>query len=147
MNVLFRTEDSWSLLLARLALGGVMWVHGSQKLLGWFGGQGFSATMDAFTSHGMPALLAFLVIASESFGSLGLVVGLLTRVAALGAASVMLGAIVTTHWQYGFFMNWFGKQAGEGFEYHLLAIGLALALLVGGGGKWSLDHAISDSNP
>lgn len=145
MNALFRTEDSWSLLLARLALGGVMLVHGTQKLLGWFGGQGFSATMHAFTSHGMPALLAFLVIASESFGSLGLVVGLLTRIAALGAASVMLGAIATTHWQNGFFMNWFGKQAGEGFEYHLLALGLALALLTGGGGRWSLDRAIRDS--
>lgn len=146
MSSLFRTHDRWSLLIVRLALGGVMLPHGAQKLLGWFGGAGFPGTMGMFTSQGMPALLAFLVIVSESFGSLGLIVGLLTRVAAFGSASVMLGAIAMVHWQNGFFMNWFGKGTGEGFEYHLLALGMALALLIDGGGKWSLDRAISDSS-
>ena len=144
MKSLLRTEDSWSLLIARLALGIVMLPHGLQKTVGLFGGYGFSGTMGFFTSQGMPALLAFLVILSESAGSLGLILGLLTRVAAFGCAAVMLGAIGMVHFQNGFFMNWFGKQAGEGFEYHLLALGLALALLVGGGGKASVDRTLGE---
>jgi putative oxidoreductase len=145
MKAIFRTEDSLPLLIVRLALGVVMLPHGLQKTLGLFGGAGFSGTMGMFTSQGMPAPLAILVITAESFGSLGLIVGLLTRVAGFGIGSVMLGAIAMVHWQHGFFMNWFGKQAGEGFEYHILALGMALALLVGGGGKASLDRAISES--
>jgi putative oxidoreductase len=145
MKALFRTEDSLSLLLVRLALGIVMLPHGLQKTLGLFGGPGFSGTMGMFTSQGMPALLAFLVILSESLGSLGLIVGFLTRVAAFGCASVMLGAIGMVHWQNGFFMNWFGKQPGEGFEYHLLALGMALALLIGGGGRASVDRSLAES--
>ena len=145
MKALFRTEDSLSLLLIRLAVGIVMLAHGLQKTLGLFGGAGFSGTMGMFTSQGMPALLAFLVILSESLGSLGLIVGFLTRVAAFGCASVMLGAIGMVHWQNGFFMNWFGKQPGEGFEYHILALGMALALLIGGGGKASVDRGLAES--
>jgi putative oxidoreductase len=142
MKSLLRTEDSSALLIARLALGIVMLAHGLQKTVGLFGGYGFSGTMGFFTSQGMPSLLAFLVILSESAGSLGLLLGFLTRIAAFGCASVMLGAIGMVHFQNGFFMNWFGKQAGEGFEYHLLALGLALALLIGGGGKVSVDRAL-----
>jgi putative oxidoreductase len=145
MKALFRTEDSLSLLLVRLGLGIVMLPHGLQKTLGLFGGPGFSGTMGMFTSQGMPALLAFLVILSESLGSLGLIVGFLTRVAAFGCASVMLGAIGMVHWQNGFFMNWSGKQPGEGFEYHILALATALALLIGGGGKASVDRSLADS--
>ena len=145
MKALFRTEDSLSLLLVRLALGIVMLPHGLQKTLGLFGGPGFSGTMGMFTSQGMPALLAFLVILSESLGSLGLIVGFLTRVAAFGCAAVMLGAIGMVHWQNGFFMNWMGKQPGEGFEYHILALGMALALLIGGGGKASVDRGLAES--
>jgi putative oxidoreductase len=145
MKALFRTEDSLSLLLVRLPLGIVMLAHGLQKTLGLFGGPGFSGTMGMFTSQGMPALLAFLVILSESLGSLGLIVGFLTRVAAFGCASVMLGAIGMVHWQNGFFMNWFGKQPGEGFEYHLLVLGMALALLIGGGGRASVDRSLAES--
>jgi putative oxidoreductase len=145
MKALFRTEDSLSLLLVRLGLGIVMLPHGLQKTLGLFGGPGFSGTMGMFTSQGMPALLAFLVILSESLGSLGLIVGFLTRVAAFGCASVMLGAIGMVHWQNGFFMNWDGKQPGEGFEYHILALATALALLIGGGGKASVDRSLADS--
>jgi putative oxidoreductase len=145
MKALFRTEDSLSLLLVRLALGIVMLPHGLQKTLGLFDGPGFSATMGMFTSQGTPALLAFLVILSESLGSLGLIVGFLTRVAAFGCASVMLGAIGMVHWQHGFFMNWLGKQPGEGFEYHILALSMALALLIGGGGKASVDRSLAES--
>ena len=147
MNALLRTENSASLLFVRLALGIVILPHGLQKTLGLFGGGGFSATMASFTGPmGIPAALAFLVILAESAGSLGLIVGLLTRIAALGIGCVMLGAIFMVHLPNGFFMNWFGKQAGEGFEYHLLAIGMALALLIGGGGRASLDRAIVESN-
>jgi len=145
MKALFRTEDSLPLLIARLALGIVMLPHGMQKSLGLFGGPGFSATMGMFTSQGMPAPLAFLVILGESAGSLGLIVGFLSRIAGFGITCIMLGAIGMVHWQNGFFMNWSGKQAGEGFEYHILALGVALAVLVGGGGRASVDRAIAES--
>jgi len=145
MKALFRTEDSLPLLIARLALGIVMLPHGMQKSLGLFGGEGFSATMGMFTSQGMPAPLAFLVILGESAGSLGLIVGFLSRIAGFGITCIMLGAIGMVHWQNGFFMNWSGKQAGEGFEYHILALGVALAVLVGGGGRASVDRAIAES--
>jgi putative oxidoreductase len=125
-------------------LGIVMLPHGAQKLLGWFGGFGFAGTMGMFTEKmHISAALAFLVIMSESFGSLGLITGFLTRLSAFGSLCVMLGAIMMVHWPNGFFMNWFGKQPGEGFEYHLLVIGMSLALLLAGGGKWSVDGAIA----
>ena len=146
MKALLRTDDSLALLLARLALGGVMLPHGLEKTLGLFGGGSFAATMEFFTAKaGMPASLAVLVIVAESAGALGLIVGLLTRVAGFGIGSVMVGAILTVHLQNGFFMNWFGQQQGEGIEYHLLALGLALALFVGGGGKASIDRGIAES--
>jgi putative oxidoreductase len=144
MKALFQTNDAVSLLILRLTLGAVMLPHGAQKLLGWFGGYGFGGTMSLFTDKmGIPAVLAFLVILAESFGSLGLIVGFLTRIAAFGIAWVMVGAIFLVHVRHGFFMNWFGQQAGEGFEYHLLVIGISLALLLSGGGKWSVDGIIS----
>ena len=146
MNALFRTPDSSSLMIVRLALGIVFLPHGLQKTLGLFGGGGFSGTMGFFTGQGMPAALAFLVILAESAGSLGLILGFLTRIAALGIGCVMVGAIFMVHLPNGFFMNWDGKQAGEGFEYHLLALGMAIALLLGGGGRASIDRAIAESN-
>lgn len=145
MKSLFRTEDSLPLLLVRLALGIVILPHGLQQTLGLFGGPGFSGAMGMFTSQGVPAFLAFLVILAESAGSLGVLVGFLTRVAAFGIGCVMIGAISMVHWPNGFFMNWFGKQAGEGFEYHLLVLGMVLALMVGGGGKASVDRAAAES--
>jgi putative oxidoreductase len=121
-----------------------MFPHGAQKLLGLFGGFGFSGTMQYFTSTmGLPYGLALLVIAAEFFGALGLIFGLLTRVAALGIGCVMAGAIYLVHLPNGFFMNWSGKQAGEGFEYHILALGIALALMIKGGGLLSVDRAIA----
>ncbi len=144
MKVLFQTENSWPFLVLRLALGVVMFPHGAQKVLGWFGGFGFAASMGMFTEKmHIPPLLAILVILAESAGSLGLISGLLTRVAAFGILCDMIGAVALVHWRNGFFMNWMGKQAGEGFEYHLLTIGMALALVLAGGGKFSLDRTIA----
>ena len=139
-----RTPNDWSSLFARLALGLVMLPHGLQKVAGMFGGYGFEATLNHFTAKmGMPTAIAVLVILAESAGALGLIVGFCTRLCALGVGMVMTGAIVMVHWQHGFFMNWFGKQAGEGFEYHILAIGLSLALLIRGGGALSIDRSIA----
>jgi putative oxidoreductase len=137
---LTKTNDSAAPLLARLTLGLVMFPHGAQKALGWFGGYGFSGTMGFFTgTMHIPTVFAFLAIAAEFLGSLALIAGLFSRIAALGIASVMTVAILTTHAANGFFMNWFGNQKGEGFEYHLLALGLALIVMVYGAGKASLD--------
>jgi putative oxidoreductase len=144
MRKLFATHDSWSLLILRVTLGVVMFPHGAQKLLGWYGGYGFSGTMDMFTNKmGIPAALAFLVIMTEFFGSLGLILGFLTRVAAFGVFCIMVVAVAMVHWPNGFFMNWSGKQAGEGFEYHLLAIGIALVLMIYGAGKGSVDQGVA----
>jgi len=138
------TDNDITPLILRLGLGVVMFPHGAQKLLGWFGGYGFSGTMGYFTdTMGIPAVIAFLVIMAESFGSLGLIFGFLTRLSALGVGLVMTGAVLMVHLQYGFFMNWNGKQAGEGFEYHILAIVIVLALLIKGGGALSVDRAIA----
>ena len=143
MKKLLATNGDWLQLLLRLTLGIVIFPHGAQKLLGWFGGYGVSGTMGFLTGTvGLPWVVALLVIMAESLGALGVILGFLTRVGALGILSVMLGAILTVHLKVGFFMNWTGQQQGEGFEYHLLAIGLALALLVRGGGALSVDRAI-----
>ena len=144
MRKLFETEDAWNGLILRVTLGIVMFPHGAQKLLGWYGGHGLAGTIGFFTEQmHIPLIVAFLVIIGESLGSLGLLIGLLTRFAAGSLAVIMLGAIAMVHWPHGFFMNWFGKQMGEGFEYHLLVIGLSLALVITGGGKWSADRVIA----
>lgn len=145
MKAFFQTDDGWGGLILRLTLGLVIFPHGAQKLLGWFGGFGFSGTMGFFTEtlH-LPWLVALLVIIGESFGSVALILGLLTRFTAASYIVIMLGAITMAHLPYGFFMNWFGKQQGEGFEYHLLVIGISLALLVTGAGKWSVDRLIAE---
>jgi putative oxidoreductase len=144
MKILFQTDDSWSGLVLRVMLGIVMFPHGAQKLLGWFGGFGFAGTMGFFTQQmHIPAVLAFLVILAESIGAVGLILGFLSRVAAFGMACVMVGAIWLVHWPNGLFMNWSGKQAGEGFEYHLLVIAISLVLMIAGSGKWSVDRIIA----
>lgn len=142
-NVIARfisTNDDAGVFVARLLLAIVFIPHGSQKLLGLFGGNGFTATMDYFTANGMPALFAFLVIMAESLGSLALLVGLFGRFMAFGISMVMAGAVLMVHFQNGFFMNWFGTQKGEGFEYHLLALGLAFLIMINGSGKFSIDR-------
>jgi len=138
------TSNDVAFTIMRLVLGVVFFAHGAQKMLGWFGGYGFSATIGFFGHMGMPAPVAFLVICTEFFGGLGLIVGLLTRIAALGIGVEMIGAIFMVHLQNGFFMNWFGNQKGEGFEYHLLTIAMAAALLLRGAGKFSLDRMLSE---
>ena len=142
MGALLHTEDDFGLFIARVMLGIVILPHGLQKLLGLFGGAGFSGTVEFFVGSGIPSTVAILIIIGESFGALGLILGFLSRVAALGITLIMLGAIFMVHLQNGFFMNWYGNQAGEGFEYHLLALGLSLIVLIKGGGKWSIDRAI-----
>ncbi|RYD62640.1 MAG: DoxX family protein [Verrucomicrobiaceae bacterium] len=143
LQILLKTNDNAAPLIARLMLGVVMFPHGAQKMLGWFGGHGFSGTMSHFTgTMQIPAVFAFLAILAEFAGALGLIVGLFSRVAALGIASVMVVAILTVHAANGFFMNWSGAQNGEGFEYHLLALGLALIVMIYGGGKASLDSVL-----
>lgn len=147
LNPLVRTENNFGTLLLRLALGIVMFPHGAQKVLGWFGGHGFVGTMDTFTgTMGLPYAVALLVILAEFLGSLGLIFGVLTRLAALGIACVMTGAIAMVHLPNGFFMNWYGNKSGEGFEYHILALGIALALIVQGGGALSVDRILTGSS-
>lgn len=144
IRMIFGTQNDYTGLIMRLALGGVMLPHGLQKVFGIFGGAGLQATMNTFTAKlGLPTPVAVLVILAESAGALGLIFGFFTRLCALGIALVMGGAIFFVHARYGFFMNWHGQGGGEGFEYHLLAIGLAMALLLHGGGKWSLDQRIA----
>ena len=140
---ILRTSDDIGAFIARITLGIVILPHGLQKLLGLFGGAGFSDTVEFFVGSGLPAFVAILIIIGESFGALGLILGFLSRMAAFGITIIMLGAIVTVHLQNGFFMNWDGSGAGEGFEYHLLAVGLGLIVLIKGGGIWSIDRAIS----
>ncbi len=144
---LLNTQDDVAPLVMRIMLGVVFLPHGAQKVFGWFGGHGLDGTLNFFTqTMGIPLAVAVLVIAAESLGALGLIAGFLTRVAAFGIASVMVGAIFMVHLKHGFFMNWTGKQAGEGFEYHLLAIALAIALMITGGGKASIDSLLSSKN-
>jgi putative oxidoreductase len=148
LRKLFATDDSAATAILRLVLGVVFFAHGAQKMLGWFGGFGFSGTMGYFTStmH-IPAPLASLAIAAEFFGGLGLIVGFLTRIAAFGIAVNMAVAIATVHAAFGFFMNWNGNQKGEGFEYHLLVLAMTVFLMIRGAGAFSIDRAIAAASP
>src|SRR5262244_1034447 len=144
---LFQTENDYTLAVLRVVLGIVFFAHGAQKALGWFGGPGFNGTLSFFQQMGVSAPLALLAIAAEFLGGLGLLVGLLARVAALGIITNMVVAILLVHSQVGFFMNWSGDQKGEGFEFHLLAIALGLALLVKGAGAFSIDRLLTHRTP
>jgi putative oxidoreductase len=144
LKCFFKTEDSFYFLILRIALGVVIFSHGAQKVLGWFGGHGIDGTLGFLTAKmGIPYGIAVLIIIGEFFGALGLITGFLTRFCAAAIATIMAGAVAMAHWNNGFFMNWSGKQAGEGFEYHILAIGIAAVLVIGGGGSLSLDQWIS----
>jgi putative oxidoreductase len=138
----FATEGNVSGTILRIALGAVMFPHGAQKLLGWFGGRGFEATVSGFAANfHIPEVLAVLVVLTESVGAVALILGFFTRLAALAVAVEMAGAVILVHLKFGFFMNWAGTAKGEGFEFHLLAIAMGLALLIKGGGLWSVDRA------
>jgi putative oxidoreductase len=144
MNRLFETRGGWAALILRLGLGLVMLPHALQALTGWHGGPGLVGTYNSFTRvmH-IPPVFAVLALITLCGGWLGLILGFLTRVAALGILGYMAGAVYLVHWPNGFFMNWYGKQAGEGFEFHLLAMTIALALAIAGGGSASVDRAIA----
>jgi putative oxidoreductase len=140
---LLETPKSPALAVIRVALGVVMFAHGAQKALGWFGGNGPSGTIGFFDQAlGVPAVLTVLVIAAEFLGGLGLMLGALGRVAAAGVIAVMLGAVGLVHVQNGFFMDWSGQQAGQGFEFHLLVVAMAVAVLLRGSGAFSVDRAL-----
>ena len=142
------TDDSKTTAILRLVLGVVFFAHGAQKLLGWFGGPGFSGSMGMFTGYlHIPAPFAFLAIAAEFFGGLGLILGFLTRFAAIGIVMNMVVAIAMVHSTFGFFMNWSGTQKGEGFEYHLLVLAMTAFLMIRGAGAFSIDRAIATASP
>jgi putative oxidoreductase len=142
-NALLATNDDLAPLIARVAVGGVIFAHGAQKLLGWFGGKGWSATMDFFTSWGFHPALVVMLILIESIGMLLLIAGLGGRIWAALLSIVMVIAVIKAHHYRTFFMNWYAERRGEGFEFHLLVLALALIVLILGSGKWSLDRRLS----
>ncbi len=140
----FATDASRFAAISRIVLGIVMFPHGMQKLLGLFGGPGFNGTIHMFDRFmHLPVAVAVLVILGEGLGSVALILGLATRLAALGITCNMLGAILLVHKANGFFMNWTGTQHGEGFEYHLLALAISIPLVMWGAGAWSVDRLIA----
>lgn len=145
MNKLLATNsDNWAALIARLALGTTVFVHGAQKLFGWFGGYGYEGTMGFLTGQvGLPYFMALLVILIESVGALMIIAGIFTRFAALGVFGLFAIITLKFHSANGFFMNWAGNQKGEGIEYFVLLLGMALALIVTGGGKASVDASLA----
>jgi putative oxidoreductase len=143
IHKLLATSNDWTLTVLRLVMGIVFFAHGAQKALGWFGGYGFSGTMGFFTQQmHIPAVFAFLAICAEFLGGIGLILGVLSRVAAFGIACNMVVAVVMVHGSNGLFMNWSGQLKGEGFEFHLLALAIAVTLMVRGSGALSVDYAI-----
>lgn len=142
-NIIFQTNNDWTGLVTRLSIGIVLFPHGAQKLLGWWGGYGFNGTMGFFTdTMNLPWLIAFMVIVIEFFGALSLIAGFASRLWSALTIILFIGIILTSHLEHGFFMNWFGNQQGEGYEFHLLLIGLAIATLINGSGKYSVDNII-----
>lgn len=143
LKALFRTSNSFSFLVLRIALGVVMFPHGAQKVLGWYGGPGYEKTIEIFTTNmHFPLLFVLLLMAAEFAGSLFLIIGFLTRVSALAIGTSMSICAYMNHLQHGFFMNWLGNQKGEGFEFHILVAGIALALVFGGAGMLSVDKKL-----
>ena len=141
------TENTTAIAILRLTLGVLFFAHGAQKMLGWFGGYGFTGTMGFFTgAMHIPAPFAVLAIAAEFFGGIGLLLGLFTRVAAFGIAVNMLVAVVMVHSQFGLFANWSGTQKGEGIEYHLLVLAITTFLMIEGGGAFSVDRKLAGGN-
>jgi putative oxidoreductase len=149
MNKLIATnKNNQTALIARLALGITLFPHGAQKLLGWFGGYGFTGTMGFLTGQAhLPYIIALLVILIESIGAVLLITGFFTRLAAFAVIANFIGVVLTSHIHNGFFMNWYMQpNTGEGLEYFILLFGLALISLIAGGGKWSADAAIRPSS-
>jgi putative oxidoreductase len=142
------TDGDWVVTIVRIVLGVVFFAHGAQLALGWFGGAGLQSTLRVFREQlRIPAPLALLSVAAEFLGGLGLIVGLLSRIAASGIAVVMIVAVFAVHWKFGFFMNWYGDKRGHGIEYHVLVLVLALVVMVKGGGALSLDQVMYQHIP
>jgi putative oxidoreductase len=136
-----------SLLVVRVTVAFTMLSHGVQKLFGWFGGYGFEGTMGFFTNTiGLPYLIALLIILTETIGMILLLIGFLSRYFGIAVIVILLGAI-WFHWPNGFYMNWSGNLSGEGFEFHIVLIALALVLSINGGGTYSLDRFIFENDP
>ena len=133
-NIHDRSAVDWAILIARVFVGTIFMAHGAQKLFGAFGGPGLAAVVQ------MMGPLGYLVSIGEFFGGLGLVFGVLSRFSAASIIVIMLGAIAMVHATFGFFMNWAGNQAGEGFEYHLLAIGALLPVVIAGPGRFAVGR-------
>src|SRR5437879_6239067 len=131
------TATDVGIFLVRLTLGVIFFAHGAQKVFGWFGGHPLAESA-AGLGHMVPLPLAYVAIFAEFLGGLGLIFGVLARLSALGIAINMVVAIALVHAKNGLFMNWFGNQKGEGFEYHLLAIAMALLVLPAGPGRIAL---------
>jgi putative oxidoreductase len=142
---LIRTRDDSVIAILRLMLGVLFIAHGSQKMLGTFGGPGFAESLTLFEGIGIPRTLGVLAVAAEFFGGIALLVGFLGRLAALGIITNMIVAIAVVHRPFGLFMNWDGTRAGEGYEYHLLVIAIALAVVIRGSGAFSADLTLTRS--
>ena len=137
------TDGDWVTTIVRIVLGVIFFAHGAQMALGWFGGAGLQSTVRTFRENlRIPAPLALLSVAAEFLGGLGLIVGLLSRIAAFGIAIVMSVALLVVHRKFGFFMNWFGEKQGHGIEYHVLVLALALTVMIKGAGAFSLDQVL-----
>ncbi len=144
---ILKTTDNWGATAIRFVLGIVLFSHGAQSMLGWFGGFGLKATIEFLSSSmGLPTFIGFAVICIQFFGSLMLLTGTLTRIAALGVFGIFIG-MATYHFDYGFHMNWSGTNEGEGYEYHVLVLSMCLMLLISGGGALSVDRKIMKNNP
>jgi putative oxidoreductase len=140
---IFKTNNDWTGLITRLTIGLILFPHGVQKALGLFGGYGFTGTMAFFTdTMHLPWMIGFFVIMIEFIGSIALIAGFAGRLWSALIIILMFGVILTSHISNGFFMDWFGNQKGEGYEYHLLIIGLCLATLINGSGKFSVDEKL-----
>jgi putative oxidoreductase len=143
MKSLLRTSTDPVLLIARVVLGSMLFAHGAQKVLGIFGGRGLDATFQFFANFGIPPALGIVAMALEFVGGPMLILGLLGRVVGLGTVVHMGVAAYVVARPYGFFMNWANTQKGEGFEFHLIAIALALTIVSQGSGPLSVDRAIA----
>jgi putative oxidoreductase len=143
MKSLLRTTTDPVLLIARVALGTMLFAHGAQKVLGLFGGRGLDASFEFFSNLGIPTALAGMAIGLEFVGGPMLIIGLLGRVLGLGTAIHMGVTAYLVAWPFGFFMNWTNTQRGEGIEFHLIAIALALTLVAHGSGPLSVDRALA----
>jgi putative oxidoreductase len=143
-RALLQTNSSWVPTIARVALGVVMLPHGLQKTLGWFGGYGFTNTLNWFTgTMHLPWILGVAAIAAESLGALALIAGFATRAAAAGVGAVFVAALAMVHAPHGFFMNWTGAQKGEGIEYFILGLALVAIVLIQGAGAASFDRQLT----